>query len=207
MVPCSSRRSTFWLVQLQSVGFILSRQKDEKLKIGLDKLSSVNASDVNRADGTFIVNSVLDVEKALLENVFRYVKVRPYEKRYPDDYFDVNEYMSSEHKDIYICYMDDGVAGQLVMRKNWNNYAYVEDIRVDRDFRRLGIGRKLLEKAVDWANGKGLAGVMLETQNNNAGACELYRKCGFKLGGVDRLLYKGLNPETSEIALYWYYLL
>ena len=177
------------------------------MKIGLDKLSSVNASDVNRADGTFIVNSVLDVEKALLENVFRYVKVRPYEKRYPDDYFDVNEYMSSEHKDIYICYMDDGVAGQLVMRKNWNNYAYVEDIRVDRDFRRLGIGRKLLEKAVDWANGKGLAGVMLETQNNNAGACELYRKCGFKLGGVDRLLYKGLNPETSEIALYWYYLL
>ncbi len=177
------------------------------MQIRLDKLSNANVSDVNRADGTFLVDSVLDVEQALFKDVFRYVKVSSYEKRYPDDHFDADEYMRSKDKDIYVCYVEKRVAGQLVMRKNWNNYAYIEDIRVDRDFRRLGIGRKLLEKAVDWASGKRLAGVMCETQNNNVGACELYRNCGFKLGGVDRLLYKGLNPETSEIALYWYYLL
>jgi streptothricin acetyltransferase len=59
---------------------------------------------------------------------------------------------------------------------------------------------------VAWARDRQLAGVMLETQNNNVAACRLYESCGFQLGGFDRCLYQGLHPGTHEIALYWYLL-
>jgi ribosomal protein S18 acetylase RimI-like enzyme len=59
-------------------------------------------------------------------------------------------------------------------------------------------------RAIEWAKEKGLPGLMLETQNNNVAACHLYESCGFELGGFDRNLYKGLHPDTKEIALYWY---
>jgi ribosomal protein S18 acetylase RimI-like enzyme len=72
-------------------------------------------------------------------------------------------------------------------------------------YRRQGVGRVLLQQAIQWASDKQLAGVMLETQNNNVGGCRLYESCGFELGGFDRCLYQGINPGTDEIALYWYY--
>jgi len=71
-------------------------------------------------------------------------------------------------------------------------------------FRRRGIGRALLEKAFDWARAGGFPGIMLETQDINVAACRLYESCGMKLGGFDAYLYKGLDPHSDEIALFWY---
>ena len=73
-------------------------------------------------------------------------------------------------------------------------------------FRRQGVGKALIVQARQWAQERNLAGIMLETQNNNVGACMLYERCGFRLGGVDKYLYKGINSETDEVALYWYVL-
>ena len=96
------------------------------------------------------------------------------------------------------------LAGQVRVLKWWNGYAYIGSIVVDNKYRRQGVGRVLIARVVDWAKSKGLPGVMLETQSNNVGACRLYESCGFVLGGFDEYLYKGLNPATDEIALYWY---
>ena len=49
-----------------------------------------------------------------------------------------------------------------------------------------------------------LPGIMLETQNNNLGACRLYERCGYVLGGIDHLRYRGIDPRTQEVALFWY---
>jgi hypothetical protein len=46
--------------------------------------------------------------------------------------------------------------------------------------------------------------MMLETQDNNVLGCRLYASCGFELRGFDTHLYKGLDPSSDEIALYWY---
>jgi hypothetical protein len=46
--------------------------------------------------------------------------------------------------------------------------------------------------------------MMLETQDNNVAGCRLYANCGFELRGFDTHLYKALDPDTDEIALYWY---
>lgn len=45
---------------------------------------------------------------------------------------------------------------------------------------------------------------MLETQNNNLGACRLYERCGYVLGGMDHLRYRGIDAQTREVALFWY---
>jgi ribosomal protein S18 acetylase RimI-like enzyme len=46
---------------------------------------------------------------------------------------------------------------------------------------------------------------MLETQNNNVRACYFYESCGFRIGGFDNLLYRGLDPDTDEVAIYFYF--
>ncbi len=49
-----------------------------------------------------------------------------------------------------------------------------------------------------------LMGVMLETQDNNVGACRLYQACGFEIGGFDRKLYGGIAAVRGEVAIFWY---
>jgi len=96
------------------------------------------------------------------------------------------------------------LAGRIKMLRWWNQFAYVDDIVVNPDFRGQGIGRKLLERGIQWARENDFPGVMLETQDDNVPACALYQSCGFVLSGFDRNVYKAVNPNTKETALYWY---
>jgi streptothricin acetyltransferase len=107
----------------------------------------------------------------------------------------------------FILYMDGQLAGQINVSKHWNAYAWIDDFMVDTNFRRRGVGRALMEKAVDWAKFRNLPGIMLETQDVNVQACRFYENFGFRLYGFDTHLYKALNPATDEIALYWYLIL
>ncbi|MBU7016327.1 MAG: GNAT family N-acetyltransferase [Theionarchaea archaeon] len=161
--------------------------------------------DVHKVNGMFTVKSKLVL--SLKNNTLTYaiVEMPPYEKRYEKDDIDAT-YISDPDKTIYLAYINETIVGHIILRKNWNNYAYVEDIAVDVQFRQQGIGKALLSHAKKWAEEKELAGVMLETQNNNVAACKFYEKCGFILGGFDKYLYRGLHKNTEEIALYWYYI-
>jgi ribosomal protein S18 acetylase RimI-like enzyme len=134
------------------------------------------------------------------------VGVSPYEKRYPPNEIDYTAYIDNSEQIVFFAYSNDELAGELVIRRWWNNFAYIEDITVKTRFRKQGIGRALVSRAIDWAKDRKLPGIMLETQNNNVGACRFYEGCGFELGGFDRYLYRGLHPETQETALYWYLL-
>ncbi len=80
----------------------------------------------------------------------------------------------------------------------------MEGIGVDKHFRRLGIGRALIEQGMKWAEKQALAGIMLETQDNNVGACRFYQNCGFVLRGFDTALYHNSAECRDEIALFWY---
>ena len=61
-----------------------------------------------------------------------------------------------------------------------------------------------MDQAVAWTIKLGLAGLRAETQNNNVPACGFYEACGFHLGGFDMHLYRGLDLQTKEVALFWY---
>jgi len=47
--------------------------------------------------------------------------------------------------------LGDEIAGQTVLKRNWNKFALIEDIRVGSRYRRTGIGTKLIEEVVKWA--------------------------------------------------------
>lgn len=100
-------------------------------------------------------------------------------------------------------YQDDKCVGKVKLRKNWNRYAYIEDIAVCKDFRGQGIGSALINISIEWAKHKNLHGLMLETQDNNLIACKFYHNCGFKIGSVDTMLYANFE-NNFEKAVFWY---
>ncbi len=108
-------------------------------------------------------------------------------------------------KIIFLAYQDNECVGQIQLRRDWNLYAFIEDISVAAKSRGSGIGTALMQQAVCWTKEKGLKGLALETQDNNLLACRFYAKCGMKLGAVNTMLYRNFpKPWCDEIALYWY---
>lgn len=169
-----------------------------------DQLLSLNIDDSFTVDSTL----VLSVSNGRIH--YEVQEVPPYTKSYitdqDTDETDYAAYINNSDQLIYVAYADSRPAGLMVLRRNWNRYAYIEDIKVDSQFRRFGIGRQLIEKAKSWAKSGGMPGIMLETQSNNLKACRFYESCGFELGGFDFHLYKGVVSGREETALYWYYL-
>jgi streptothricin acetyltransferase len=105
---------------------------------------------------------------------------------------------------IFFAEIDGNITGRIKMLRWWNQFAYVEDFVVNPEYRGLGAGRMLLERGIQWAREYNFPGLMLETQDDNVPACTLYQSCGFVLSGFDRNVYKAINPNTKETALYWY---
>ncbi|MES5869126.1 streptothricin N-acetyltransferase SatA [Bacillus cereus group sp. RP32] len=161
-------------------------------------------------DDSFIVNSRLILSLSKINKQIEYTveDVPIYEKSYLQDQYDdelaYTEYINNPNQVIYIAILHDQIIGVMVLKKNWNHYAYIEDIKVDKKYRSLGVGRRLIEQATQWAKENNMPGLMLETQNNNVAACKFYEKCGFVIGGFDFFIYKGIHEESDEVAMYWY---
>lgn len=125
-----------------------------------------------------------------------------YLKAYADDDRDYTAYIGNPDKAIFLAYSGSECVGQIVLRRDWNGYAFIEDICVAGLARGKGIGTGLIQRAVQWAKDADLKGLALETQDNNLLACRFYVKCGFVIGAVNTMLYR--NFENDEIAVFWY---
>ncbi|HIP95938.1 MAG TPA: GNAT family N-acetyltransferase [Anaerolineae bacterium] len=92
-----------------------------------------------------------------------------------------------------------------VERWNWNNSGWVWNLVVDRDYRRRGLGRKFVRRAIEWGRKLGLRALILETQNNNVHACRFYQAMGFRLCGINDHYYTNDDLAKGEVALFWVY--
>ncbi|RPI78259.1 MAG: GNAT family N-acetyltransferase [Chloroflexi bacterium] len=172
--------------------------------IEIREINQSTLQNVNQVDGSFLVDSRLILTAVDGHIQYTIEPVPSYTKTYDIEPLDYQTFIDNPNKTILFAYADDEVAGQIILRVNWNKFAYVEDIAVDLSFRRLGVGGLLMSRAIDWAREKNLPGIMLETQDINVPACRFYERCGFVMAGFDRLLYKATLPGSEEIALYWY---
>lgn len=167
-------------------------------------LSSALLSDVGRLNQPFsvigrAVPHLCDDQWTWSEELF----AEPKEKQFPNEEIDYALYMNKADRAIFLAYAGGVCMGQIRMRRNWNGYCYIENIAVDRDYRRRGVGKRLIETAITWAKAGAMPGLMLEAQDINLNACRFYQHVGFSLGGVDTMLYAN-TPSQDELAMYWY---
>jgi ribosomal protein S18 acetylase RimI-like enzyme len=75
---------------------------------------------------------------------------------------------------------------------------------VHKDFRRRGIGRKLIDQAISRAKKLGLERIELEVFASNTPAIKLYKKLGFMVEGVKKKARKldGIYDDMIQMALF-----
>ena len=172
------------------------------MEITTHKFGVLDIHQVNEFNRKFTVSSklVLKLENGKL--VYAIVSVPPYEKEIPVGDVDVMSFINSDEKVIFFADVQGDLAGRIKVIAWWNQFAYIDDLIVNPEFRGQGIGRTLMDRAIEWAKEKRFPGIMLETQDDNVVACKFYESCGFVLGGFDGYVYK--NTKPNETALYWY---
>ncbi len=177
------------------------------MTIVLKKLTAAHADDVEAIDGSFHIKSRLSLSSSQNIVDFTVVPAEPRVKRYEhDNPDDLASYIGAETKLAIIAYNNQRPAGLLLVSENWNGYAIVDSIKVDISHRKAGIGRMLLDAAMEWARSRNLSGIMLETQDNNVDACLFYQRYGFILRGFDTGIYSAIPATHDETALFWYLL-
>lgn len=70
-------------------------------------------------------------------------------------------------------------------------------------YRRLGIGRRLLEEGKKIAAAQGNSGIYTIGQDNNLIACLFYINVGFQIGGLDTFVYKGTLQEGKRDNIFY----
>src|SRR5882724_3789784 len=100
---------------------------------------------------------------------------------------------------------DGRLVGLLDMElQEWNNTVVLWNLRVDLDYRRQGIGRRLWHRGLEYAQNADVRAIMLETQNTNVAACRFYAEMGCQLVGLNEALYSN-DWQKTEAALFWAY--
>ena len=121
------------------------------------------------------------------------------EKRCFDDPWELKAFTSELENKISVYFAArDEESGRIVGYAGvWLMYdcADITNIAVDPDFRREGLGGKMLELLTDVSRERGMESITLEVRASNAPAIALYEKYGFKECGLRKRYYK--NNEDA----------
>ena len=76
----------------------------------------------------------------------------------------------------------------------------ITNVAVKPDKRNAGIGRKLVQEAIEQAKKQGISQIVLEVRVSNTSAIHLYETCGFEIGGIRKGFYD-FPKEDAYIML------
>lgn len=94
--------------------------------------------------------------------------------------------------------VNDKIAGFIVLM-DVVDAAEIIRVAVLPEYREMGIGTKLIEKAVEEIMKKGMENIFLEVRESNSNAIKLYNKSGFEECGVRKNYYS--NPKENGIIM------
>lgn len=173
-------------------------EKGRRMRIEVKKLN------VQEYRGTelifeYVTTGYYDLAMNGLSYTFEYKKFdKPVQKRFTDQ-------IASEWLDapiLYGAYIEEKRAGLLELNEEtWNKRLRITNILVEKEYRNGGIGRMLIQKAIETARELHDRMVILETQSCNEAAIACYRKAGFHLIGFDTCCYSNEDLEKHEIRL------
>ncbi len=105
---------------------------------------------------------------------------------------------------LFIMAEADGSAVGLLMilLPGYTDAGEISDFAVHRPFRKLGVGRRLLEEAVAWAKERRLRALWVEPRADNPDAIEFYTKSGFRLSGFNDRMYSNRDDERPTLFMY-----
>lgn len=88
-----------------------------------------------------------------------------------------------------------------VDREAWHQRLRVTELLILDDYRRLGYGKLLLDKAKEIALSEGFREMVLETQTCNTCAIDFYLEQGFFVNGIDLSHYTNTDVEKHEVRI------
>jgi ribosomal-protein-alanine N-acetyltransferase len=100
----------------------------------------------------------------------------------------------------YIAEIDGRIVGYILF---WllPDEVDIHNVAVHKDFRRRGLGRRLLERAVSEARGRGSSRITLEVRKSNLAAQKLYESMGFIVTGVRKGYYSDDGEDAFLMVL------
>lgn len=130
------------------------------------------------------------------------IKIIPYSEKYKDDVislilniwenefdfkglerpdiYDIAKYYQSESSsNFWIAVKDNTLIGTVGLKKESNNLAYLKRMVVKKEFRKQGIGIKLLETAIEFAKEHNYKTIFAGTVKENPEAISFYKNHGF----------------------------
>jgi RimJ/RimL family protein N-acetyltransferase len=108
------------------------------------------------------------------------------------------------HAAVFVAVADDEVVGRLsVARDTHPASAHVADLglMVASPWRRRGVGRAMLERAVEWAREAGVRKLELHVFPHNDAAIALYEAFGFRREGYRREHYRRGDAYVDAILM------
>jgi ribosomal-protein-alanine N-acetyltransferase len=90
------------------------------------------------------------------------------------------------------------IIGYIIFWKVFED-VQINNIAVHPDYRRLGIGRTVLEGVIGQMRKEGVKNITLEVRPSNTAALTLYKKLGFKPLSIRRGYYT--NPDEDALVL------
>lgn len=107
----------------------------------------------------------------------------------------VAEYV--ERGQCYIAELDDQVIGEYVLLPTRPETVEIVNIAVDEKHQGKGIGKQLVNHAIQNAKLLGFKTIEIGTGNSSVVQLALYQKCGFRITGIDRDFF--IRHYTEEI--------
>lgn len=99
----------------------------------------------------------------------------------------------------FVCTCENEIAGYCVLRVLADE-GELQRIAVFSEYRRQGIGRRLMEAMLTAAREKGASSVALEVRESNRGAIQLYEEYGFCQEAVRKKYYR--EPEEDAVIMW-----
>ena len=145
------------------------------------------------------------------------IEIKQMEFRHLDEVFEIEKFsfatpwtresieneIKNNERAVYIVALDNGkVAGYAGL---WHvvNEGHITNIAVDWEYRKRGVGAKMVSKFLEIAAEREMIGLTLEVRISNIAAQNLYAKFGFKPEGFRKEYY----ADTREDAIImWKYL-
>ncbi len=134
-----------------------------------DDIAELKRITIEGFDGTAIDQRVENTFGILAGHDWRWRKSRH-----------VDEDIAANPSGVFVAEDQGRVLGYISTRLDLEaGKGRIPNLAVDRSARQQGIGRRLIEHALEYFRCKGMSFVMIETMDNNAVGQHLYPACGF----------------------------